>query len=60
MDGNKADWKLEMVHKAVQEGIIKDPEYWLAAIDEPMPAWAVLKLLLEMIERFNPPYQSYD
>ncbi|WP_164821584.1 hypothetical protein [Paenibacillus koleovorans] len=51
--------KLEIVKKALTEGIINDPQ-WLNKLDEPMPVWAVMELFLKLIEKLDPPYESYD
>lgn len=52
-------WKQTVGEAALQSGLIDDAE-WLNKLDEPMPVWAVLKLLLELKERLEPTYQSYD
>lgn len=53
-------WKENLLNKAIKEGIIKDPHDWLTRLDEPMPIWAVLELAIQLIERLDPPYKSYD
>ncbi|WP_176835413.1 MULTISPECIES: hypothetical protein [unclassified Paenibacillus] len=53
------DWKQKIGERALQKGIIKDP-YLLDRLDEPMPVWAVLEMMLELLERQEPPYSSYD
>ncbi|MNI34162.1 hypothetical protein D3C73_881450 [compost metagenome] len=52
-------WKLELGKKALEAGIIKDPQ-WLDRLDDPMPVWAVLEVALLLIERLDPPTISYD
>ncbi|SDC42710.1 hypothetical protein SAMN02799630_00361 [Paenibacillus sp. UNCCL117] len=57
--GDVEDWKQKIGERALQKGIIKDP-YLLDRLDEPMPVWAVLEMMLELLERQEPPYSSYD
>jgi hypothetical protein len=52
-------WKQLIGEKALQSGIINDPQ-WLERLDESMPVWAVLKLFLEFAEKFETRYNSYD
>lgn len=52
-------WKTEIGEKALKAGIIKDPSM-LERLDESMPLWAVLEMLLGVIERIDPPTFSYD
>ncbi len=52
-------WKLELVQKAIDRGILKDPQ-WLQRLDEPMPVWAAIELALQLIEKLDPPSVSYD
>jgi hypothetical protein len=52
-------WKLELAQKAIDMSILKDPQ-WLERLDEPMPVWAVIELVLQVIERLDPPSISYD
>jgi hypothetical protein len=51
--------KAEIVKKALTEGIINDPQ-WLHKLDEPMPAWAVIELIVKLLEKLDPPYDTYD
>ncbi|MED4601579.1 hypothetical protein P9314_12785 [Paenibacillus validus] len=53
------DWKTKIGEIALHKGIIKDP-HWLDRLDDPMPVWAVLELMLELLERVEPTYSSYD
>jgi hypothetical protein len=52
-------WKLELGRKALELGILKDPQ-WMDHLDDPMPLWAVLEMALLLIERLDPPTISYD
>lgn len=51
--------KAEIVRKALSEGIINDPQ-WLHKLDEPMPAWAVIDMLVKLLEKLDPPCDTYD
>lgn len=51
--------KREIVKRALAEGLIHDPK-WLERLDEPMPAWAVFELTLNLLERLDPPSFTYD
>ena len=52
-------WKLELFKKALTMGIINDPQ-WLNRLNEPMPGWAVIEIILKMIDIVDPPSKSYD
>jgi hypothetical protein len=52
-------WKQELGKKILEMGIIKDP-LWLDRLDDPMPMWAVLELVIQLIEKLDPPSISYD
>lgn len=51
--------KQELINRAIREGILNDPR-WLERFNEPMPAWAVVEMALKLLERLEPPYDSYD
>ncbi|GIP37394.1 hypothetical protein J31TS4_06740 [Paenibacillus sp. J31TS4] len=51
--------KRELVERALKEGLIHDPS-WQHRLEEPMPAWAVLELVLHLLERLDPPGIGYD
>lgn len=51
--------KLDIMQKAVALGLLKDPQ-WLHKVNEPMPMWAVYDLLIQIVERIDPPTISYD
>ncbi|WP_426453657.1 hypothetical protein ACP26L_15085 [Paenibacillus sp. S-38] len=52
-------WKKQIGERALQSGIIDNPA-WLERLDEPLPAWAVLQMMLELMEKLEPNYSSYD
>ncbi|WP_186445561.1 hypothetical protein [Paenibacillus cremeus] len=52
-------WKEKIGEAALQEGIINDPS-WLEKLDEPMPVWVVLQLMLKLKEQLETNYISYD
>lgn len=52
-------WKVEIVKRALAEGLIHDPA-WIAKKDEPMPVWAVLEVALLLLEKLDPPCNTYD
>jgi hypothetical protein len=52
-------WKKELYKKAQTMGIINDPQ-WLNRLNEPMPVWAVLEVVLKLIDIVDPPSKSYD
>jgi len=56
---DQEQWKLKIGQRALELGIIKDPN-WLDRLDDSMPVWAVLELALQLIEKLDPPYKSYD
>ncbi|WP_202916317.1 hypothetical protein [Paenibacillus mesophilus] len=51
--------KMEIVKRALTAGIINDPQ-WLHKLDEPMPTWAVIEMLVNLLEKLDPPYETYD
>lgn len=53
------EWKLELVKRALAEGLIHDP-HWIEKKDEPMPVWAVLEIALLLLEKLEPPSCTYD
>ncbi|AFH62141.1 hypothetical protein ACVNS2_15955 [Paenibacillus caseinilyticus] len=52
-------WKKQIGERALHKGVIDDPS-WLERLDEPLPAWAVLQMLLELMDKVEPNYSSYD
>ncbi|MBP1994809.1 hypothetical protein [Paenibacillus eucommiae] len=52
-------WKLELGKRALELGIIKDPQC-LDRMDDPMPLWAVVELVLQLADKLDPPSISYD
>ncbi|WP_232242956.1 hypothetical protein [Paenibacillus sp. GSMTC-2017] len=53
------DRKEEMIKRIRSYGIIKDPQ-WLERPDGLVPLWVMLELLVEIIDRFDPPNQPFD
>ncbi|REE88586.1 MULTISPECIES: hypothetical protein [Paenibacillus] len=51
--------KAELVRKLADLGIKKDPR-WLDRLDEPAPLWVVLDLIMQMVERKEPPHLPFD
>ncbi len=43
-------WKLDIGKRALNEGLLTDPE-WLTKLDEPMPTWAVLTVALRVLDK---------
>jgi hypothetical protein len=56
---DEEQWKIELYKKAQMMGIIIDPQ-WLNRLNEPMPVWAVLEIVLKLIDIVDPPSKSYD
>jgi hypothetical protein len=52
-------YKEAIYKKAQTMGIINDPQ-WLNRLDEPMPVWAVLEVILHLIDVIDPPSKSFD
>jgi hypothetical protein len=52
-------WKKDIFKKAQTMGILNDPQ-WLNRLDEPMPVWAVLEVVLKLIDIVDPPTKSFD
>ena len=53
------DRKLEIVKRALTEGLLSDPQ-WMQKLDEPMPAWAVIEMIVKLIDKLDPPYETFD
>ncbi|CAG7611223.1 hypothetical protein PAESOLCIP111_01347 [Paenibacillus solanacearum] len=51
--------KMKIGELALQKGIINDPN-WLEKLDDSMPVWAVLEMLLGVMEKLETNYSSYD
>jgi hypothetical protein len=56
---NVEEWKVELGKKALELGILNDPQ-WLDRLDDSMPLWAILQIAFQLIERLDPPSISYD
>lgn len=52
-------WKKKIGETALQKGIINDPQ-WLEKLDDSIPVWAALQMMLELLEKIEPNYNSYD
>ncbi|CAH1195903.1 hypothetical protein PAECIP111893_00776 [Paenibacillus plantiphilus] len=55
MDTNR----MELVQKLVDAGVLKDPQR-LNRLDESVPLWVVLEMMVNMLERIDPPHQPFD
>ena len=44
---------------AINAGIIEDPQ-WLERLEEPVPLWVVLDMLLRWIDRSDPQNGPFD
>ncbi|BBH19689.1 hypothetical protein Back11_10340 [Paenibacillus baekrokdamisoli] len=53
------DRKMELMRKLIDSGVIKDPQ-WMDRLDEPAPLWVVLDMVMQLIERIDPPHQPFD
>jgi hypothetical protein len=52
-------WKQQLADKALQLGLLKDPQ-WVNRLDEPMPLWVMLEIVMRLKDALEPPYASYD
>lgn len=55
MDQAKGD----IFQKAVKIGIIKDPQ-WAERLDEPVPLWVLLEIVITLHDVLNPPHKPFD
>lgn len=46
-------WKLDIVRKGHDLGLIKDLDLWSRDADKPIPAWAVIQMLINLSESSN-------
>lgn len=51
--------KQELLRDALREGIINGP-HWANRLDEPMPVWAILEMMLDLKRKLDPPSWTYD
>jgi hypothetical protein len=52
--------RIKLIGQMAQEaGLIEDPQ-WLDRLDEPVPLWVVLDLILKWIDRMEPNNGPYD
>lgn len=57
---SSSDQKIKMIGQMAQDaGLIEDPQ-WLERLNEPVPLWIVLDLLLRWIDRMEPEDGPYD
>ncbi|MBP1155323.1 MULTISPECIES: hypothetical protein [unclassified Paenibacillus] len=52
-------WKKQIGENALKKGIINDP-HWLEKLDDSIPVWAALQMMLELLDKVEPNYSSYD
>jgi hypothetical protein len=54
------DERIKMIGRMAQNaGLIEDPQ-WLDRLNEPVPLWVVLDMLLKWIDRCEPGNGPYD
>jgi hypothetical protein len=52
--------RIKLIGQMAQEaGLIEDPQ-WLERLEEPVPLWVVLDLILKWIDRMEPNNGPYD
>jgi hypothetical protein len=52
--------RIKLIGQMAQEaGLIEDPQ-WLERLNEPVPLWVVLDLILKWIDRMEPNNGPYD
>lgn len=51
--GVQMDWKELIVSKAHSRGLIKDLDLWLGEVNNPMPVWAVLEVLMNLEDKWT-------
>ncbi|MBB6636781.1 hypothetical protein [Cohnella thailandensis] len=57
---NPIDERKKMIGRMAKEaGILEDPQ-WLERLDEPVPLWVVLDMLLKWLDRMEPRDGPYD
>ncbi|WP_168735542.1 hypothetical protein [Cohnella fermenti] len=57
---NKLDERKKMIGQMAKEaGILEDP-HWLERLDEPVPLWVVLDMLLKWLDRAELRDGPYD
>lgn len=55
-----SDERIKMIgHMAQNAGLIEDPQ-WLERLDQPVPLWVVLDMLLRWIDRMDPQNGPFD
>ncbi|MFC4777638.1 hypothetical protein ACFO9Q_12645 [Paenibacillus sp. GCM10023252] len=53
------EYKTAILQKVKAMGMIKDPQ-WLDRLDEPVPLWVMLEMMVQLMERLDPPNKPYD
>ncbi|WP_164472699.1 hypothetical protein [Cohnella candidum] len=57
---SKPDERIKMIGQmALDAGLIEDPQ-WLGRLEEPVPLWVVLDMLLRWIDRMDPQNGPFD
>ncbi|WP_438433024.1 hypothetical protein [Gorillibacterium sp. sgz500922] len=52
--------RMELLRLAIREGLVEKDPSWKDALEEPLPAWVVLDIALKLLERVDPPSETYD
>ncbi|WP_187385798.1 hypothetical protein [Gorillibacterium timonense] len=50
----------ELLRLAIKEGLVENDPSWKDSLEEPLPAWVVLDIALKLLERIDPPSETYD
>lgn len=45
--------------RAIEAGLLKDPQ-WLDRLDEPVPLWVILEIVLRLKDHLDPPHKPFD
>lgn len=53
------NWKIELFQRALDNGIAKDPQ-WIERLDEPVPLWVLLDIVLKLHDAHDHPDKPYD
>ncbi|MGZ9584114.1 hypothetical protein [Paenibacillus marinisediminis] len=52
-------WKQEIFQRAFERGIAKDPQ-WVEQLNEPVPLWVLLDILLRLSDTSDHPHKPFD
>lgn len=52
-------WKLELFQRALDRGIAKDPQ-WIEHLNEPVPLWVLLDMILNLSDTSDHPNKPFD